>query len=103
MFNSFQAAKNLSRGNQENQSSPDRPVSITHSAIGADLRGQLRTILLTWRLNSRLCHAGLDPVSSAFLDSRLRGNDGRRVINRRSNNLTPIASGMGHDNPCRSC
>jgi len=43
-------------------------------------------LLLTWRLNSQLRHAGLDPASSVFLDSRLRGNDELRVFNRRSNN-----------------
>ena len=41
--------------------------------------------ILTWRLNSQLRHAGLDPASSVFLDSRLRGNDNRGVFNRRSN------------------
>jgi hypothetical protein len=40
--------------------------------------------LLTWRPNSQLRHAGLDPASSVFLDSRLRGNDNRDVSNRRS-------------------
>ncbi len=43
--------------------------------------------LLTWRLNSQLRHAGLDPEPSVFLDSRLRGNDNCRVFNRRSNVL----------------
>jgi len=43
--------------------------------------------ILTWRLNSQLRHAGLDPASSAFLDSRLRGNDNLRVFNHRSNNI----------------
>jgi hypothetical protein len=43
------------------------------------------TILLTWRLNSQLRHAGRDPASSLFLDSRLRGNDNPRVFNCRSN------------------
>ena len=32
-------------------------------------------------------HAGLDPASSAFLDSRLRGNDILNIFNCRSNNL----------------
>ncbi len=41
--------------------------------------------ILTWQLNSQLRHAGLDPASSVFLDSRLRGNDNRGVFNRRSN------------------
>ena len=27
------------------------------------------SIIITWRLNSQLRHAGLDPVSSVFLDS----------------------------------
>ena len=36
--------------------------------------------LLTWRLNSQSRHAGLDPASSALLDSRLRGNDESRVF-----------------------
>ena len=47
--------------------------------------------LLTWRPNSQLRHAGLDPASSVFLDSRplpekgqARGNDNRDVSNRRS-------------------
>ena len=40
----------------------------------------------TWRLNSQLRHAWLDPASSLFLDPRLRGNDNQRVFNRRSNN-----------------
>jgi hypothetical protein len=44
-------------------------------------------MILTWRLNSQLRHAGLDPASSVFLDSRLRGNDELRVFNRRSNNI----------------
>jgi len=42
--------------------------------------------ILTWRLNSQRRHAGLDPASSALLDSRLRGNDESRVFVRRSNN-----------------
>ncbi len=42
--------------------------------------------IITWRLNRQLRLAGLDPASSVFLDSRLRGNDSRRVFNRRSNN-----------------
>jgi hypothetical protein len=41
--------------------------------------------ILTWRLNSQLRHAGRDPASSLFLDSRLRGNDNPRVFNCRSN------------------
>jgi hypothetical protein len=45
------------------------------------------SILLTWRLNSQRRHAGLDPASSALLDSRLRGNDESRVFIRRSNNI----------------
>jgi hypothetical protein len=39
-------------------------------------------MLLTWRLNSQLRHAGLDPASSALLDCRLRGNDELRVFTR---------------------
>jgi hypothetical protein len=38
----------------------------------SETRGQnlfLDRIILTWRLNSQLRHAGLVPVSSAFLDS----------------------------------
>ena len=27
-----------------------------------------------------VCHAGLDPASSVFLDSRLRGNDNNVVL-----------------------
>ena len=30
-------------------------------------------------------HAGLDPASSVFLDSRLRGNDSFKLFNCRSN------------------
>ena len=44
--------------------------------------------ILTWRLNRQPRHAGLDPASSVFMDSRLRGNDNRGVFNRRSNKLT---------------
>ena len=47
----------------------------------------LNQLLLTWRLNSQLRHAGLDPASSAFLDSRLCGNDSPRVFSHRSNML----------------
>jgi hypothetical protein len=33
----------------------------------------LATLGLTWRLNSQSRHAGLDPASSALLDSRISG------------------------------
>ena len=48
---------------------------------------QIIVLLLTWQLNSSTRHAGLDPASSAFLDSRLRGNDSFKVFNCRSNNI----------------
>jgi hypothetical protein len=43
------------------------------------------SFILTRRLNSQVRHAGLDPASSPFLDSRLRGNDNGGVFIRRSN------------------
>ena len=52
-----------------------------------------RANLLTWRLNSQLRHAGLDPASSVLLDSRFRGNDNLRVFIRRSNKLDRIPYG----------
>jgi len=48
-------------------------------------RNDILSYILTWRLNSQRRHAGLDPASSALLDSRLRGNDESRVIICRSN------------------
>ena len=57
--------------------------------------GLIRNIL-TWQLNSQLRHAGLDPASSVFLDSRLRGNDNRGVFNRRSNIYDNLYSSNGH-------
>ena len=47
-------------------------------------------VLLTWQLNSQLRHAGLDPASSVFLDSHLRGNDNRWVFNRWSNSVLEL-------------
>ena len=60
--------------------------------MGRDLVAFLRKVL-TWRQNSQLRHAGLDPASSVFLDSRLRGNDNLRVFIRRSN-ITPVVWGI---------
>jgi len=40
-------------------------------------------------------HAGLDPVSSAFLDSRLRGNDGLNIFNCWSNKI--VVGSLGND------
>jgi len=40
----------------------------------------LAQVLLTRRLNSQLRHAEVDPASSVFLDSRLRGNDNGRIF-----------------------
>ena len=52
---------------------------------------KLRTLelvneILTWQLNTQTRHAELDPASSVFLDSRLRGNDSLKLFNCRSNN-----------------
>jgi hypothetical protein len=38
-------------------------------------------LCLIRRKNYPVCHSGLDPESSVFLDSRLRGNDNSAVTN----------------------
>ena len=64
-----------------------RSASAARSANDARRANDIRRTsdILTWRLNSQLRHAGLDPASSVLLDFRLYGNDNLRVFICRSN------------------
>jgi hypothetical protein len=75
---------------------PDVVIEFLVFVVFIELSSEISTsFLLTWRLNSQLRHAGLDPASSLFLDSRplpakgqARGNDNLLVFIRRGNNTS---------------